>query len=152
MLTTPQPQRTPSRLEKLVRITWVIPGIVALIVAGIFYVRWSEGQRLRDKQEQEQRARESEENRRAFESLGGNRFEILHFYAQPAVIRRGEAATLCYGVSNAKTVKIEPAEAGVWPSPNRCFEIKPRRDTTYTLTVEDAGGQTKTSSFVLQVR
>ena len=99
-----------------------------------------------------QRVREQEQARRTFENLGGNRFEILHFYMQPGVIRRGEKATLCYGVSNAKTVKLEPEVERVWPAANRCFEVSPARSTTYTLTIEDAKGQKKSSSFELQVR
>jgi len=150
MLTQPTPEPV-TRLQKLLRVTWLLPAIVALFVGWIFFSRWSEAQRLRAQQAEEKRLRESEENRRAFERLGGNRFEILHFYAQPLLLRRGEAATLCYGVSNAAKVKLEPPVERVWPSANRCFEVAPRRSTTFTLTIENAAGESKTASFELKV-
>ena len=57
----------------------------------------------------EQRLKENARTEAAhtFETLGGDRFEILNFYAVPGVIRRGDSAQLCYGVSNAKTVRLE---------------------------------------------
>lgn len=151
MLTNPTPEPG-TRLQKLVRITWILPAIAALLVGWIFFSRWSEAQRLRERQAEEKRVRESEENRRAFEHLGGNRFEILHFYAQPGFLRRGEKATLCYGASNAARIKLEPPVEPVWPSANRCFEIAPRRTTTYTLTIESTAGETKSASFEMRVQ
>jgi len=65
--------------------------------------------------------------------LGGNRFEILHFYASPGVIRRGQTAQLCYGVSGAKTVRLEPQPNAVWPSFSRCVDVSPSKDTSYTV-------------------
>ena len=146
MLTSPN-SRPPSRAEKFLRVSWLLPAIVALVVGWILFSRWSEARRIEERRAGERRAKESEENRRAYEYLGGGRFEILHFYAQPAVLRRGETATLCYGASSAVKVKLEPPVESVWPSPNRCFEIKPARDTTYTLTIENAKGETKTATM-----
>ncbi len=151
MLTQPAPQPS-TRLQKLLRFTWLGPAIAALVVGWIFFSRWSDAQRLRARQAQEKQLRESRENRTAFENLGGNRFEILHFYAQPLLIARGESATLCYGASNAAKVKLDPPVEAVWPSANRCFSISPRRDTAYTLTIENSAGETRTATFTLQVR
>jgi len=151
MLTQPDPQPA-SRLQKFVRVTWLLPALAALVVGWIFFSRWSEAQRLQEQRAEEKRAQESEENRRAFENLGGNRFEILHFYAQPLLLRRGEKATLCYGASNAAKVKLDPPVERVWPSANRCFEISPRRNTTFILTIENAAGETKTASFEMKVQ
>jgi len=39
---------------------------------------------------------------------------ITQFYAQP-VLARGEKTSLCYGVENAKTVKLDPPVERVWP-------------------------------------
>ncbi len=47
-------------------------------------------------------------DQQSFEAMGGNRFEILVFAANPPVLRAGEKSSLCYSVSNAKGVKIEP--------------------------------------------
>lgn len=104
--------------------------------------------RMEEKKAEQKRA----EDERSIETLGGNRFEIQSFYAMPGIIRRGGAAQLCYGVSNAKTVRLDPPAGEVWPSYSRCIEVSPKKDTTYTLTAEDAGGHTKTASLTLKVQ
>jgi hypothetical protein len=97
-----------------------------ILVAAIGYTGWVLASRRREAREMERRAKENErvEAARTFEMLGGDRFEILNFYAVPGVIRRGESAQLCYGVSNARTVRLEPkrprcgprrAAAWTWP-------------------------------------
>ncbi len=123
--------------------------LVALVYAGwTFFSRWQENRELEQKGVEKKR----EEDRRAIEAMGGNRLEILSFYASPGVIRRGETAQLCYGVANAKTVRLEPQSGAVWPSYTRCVDVSPRKTTTYTLAAEDAAGNTKTATLTLQVR
>lgn len=75
---------------------------------------------------------------------------ILHFYATPGAVRRGEEVSLCYGVAQAAQTRIESEPggllSGVWPTFNRCLIVTPRRDTRYTLIAEDAsGGQRRLS-------
>jgi len=125
-----------------------------LLVAALAYAGWVLASRRREAREMEKRAKEQEraEAARTFEMLGGDRFEILNFYAVPGVIRRGGSAQLCYGVSNAKIVRLEPQTAEVWPSQARCVEVAPKKDTTYTLTAEDGHGNTRTSSLTVTVR
>ena len=102
----------------------------------------------------EQKAKEKEraEAAQTYESLGGSRFGILSFYASPGLIHRGDSAQLCYGVSNAKTVRLEPQTNPVWPSQARCVDVSPKKDTTYTLTAEDGQGNTKTMTVTVTVR
>ncbi len=137
-----------AKIRVFLRYSWVIIGVTVLFVGGVFFSRWQENRRI------EQRALEKkrDEDRRTVEMFGGDRFEILHFYASPGVIRRGETTQLCYGVSNAKTVRLEPQTNAVWPSFSRCVDVAPSKDTTYTLTAEDAGGHSKTAALVVQVR
>jgi hypothetical protein len=125
-----------------------------LLVAALAYVGWVLSSRRQQAHEMEQRLKENARTEAAhtFETLGGDRFEILNFYAVPGVIRRGDSAQLCYGVSNAKTVRLEPQTRAVWPSQSRCVDVAPSKDTTYTLTAEDAQGNTRTSSLTVQVR
>ena len=152
MLSAPQPDRF-EKLRKVLRFTWIIPGLALLITAGIFYSRWLENERIRDQAVGKKQAEERESARIAVENLGGNRFEVLQFYASPPIIKRGEAAQMCYGVANAKSVKIEPKpEHGVWPSLNRCFDVAPRADTTYTLTAEHADGRSVTATLTIKVQ
>ena len=84
--------------------------------------------------------------------MGGNNFEILDFYAKPQVIRRGDSASLCYSVSNAKSVTLDPpSNVKVWPSYERCVSISPAKTTTYTLTATDAAAHTKSAQATIEV-
>ena len=77
--------------------------------------------------------------------------KILMFYPAEAAITEGDTATICFGVANAKAVRIEPPIDRLWPTINRCIADSPSRDTRYTLTAEDAQGRQVTESFVLKV-
>ena len=92
------------------------------------------------------------EDRLTLEQLGGSEFGIRALYVDPSVIRRGESAQICYDVANAKSVSLDPPVATVWPSHTRCFEVSPKRTTTYTLTITDATGKTATKEVQVQVR
>ncbi len=82
---------------------------------------------------------------------GGSEVKILHFYARDGNLTQGSPTVLCYGVLNAKAVRIDPPVEGVSPALNRCVEIAPLAGTRYTLTAEGADGRTVNESFVLQV-
>lgn len=58
---------------------------------------------------------------------------------------------LCYGVENAKSVKLAPAVADVWPAMSRCVEVSPRESTTYTLTAGNESGQEASQSARVEV-
>ena len=84
--------------------------------------------------------------------MGGKQLAIQTFYATPGEMRRGQSVQVCYGVANAKTVKLEPQSNPVWPSYARCVEVTPAKTTTYTLTITGAAGDTKSQSLVVTVR
>lgn len=67
--------------------------------------------------------------------------KITQFYASPVVIPKGTSGSLCYGVENAAKVMLQPAVDEVWPSPSRCVQIRPDKDTRYTLTATGADGK-----------
>ncbi len=123
-------------------------GLAILYVGWVFFSRWQENREIEEKAAAQKRA----EDQRAVEMLGGNSFDILAFYASPGTIRRGETAKLCYGVSGAKSVRLEPQSDPVWPSYSRCVTVSPQKDTSYTLTAEDSAGHTKTATLLVQVR
>ena len=138
-----------SGVKIVFKYSWIIVVIVALIVAGIFYSRWEENRDIEEKAAEQQR----EVARRVAEGLGGSSFEIVNFYASPGAVHRGDSAELCYGVSNAKSVDIQPKlPEGTWPSVSRCISVAPEKTTTYTLTAVGANGQKKTSSLTLEVQ
>ena len=150
MLFDPQPAPA-SRARRLLRWT-SLPILVAAFYSGwVLYSRARENREIEEKARIQQDARKNEQERSVFEALGGNRFEILNFYTSPLVIRRGDSAQLCYGVSNAKVVRLDPPAGHVWPSLSRCIDVAPRKETTYTLTAIDASGTVLTQKVTLKV-
>jgi hypothetical protein len=135
---------------------WLYSSPILLIVfiysGWIMLSRWQENKQLEDRAAEQVRAKEKLEAQQTVESLGGNRFDILSFYVSPGAIHRGDPAQLCYGVSNAKTVALDPPVAEMWPSASRCFDINPTKTTNYTLTATDAQGNKKTVAVQLKVQ
>lgn len=124
--------------------------IVALCYLGwVFYSRWHENRLL----QQQAAAREQAEAKRIYDMYGSGRVKILQLYANPAVVSKGGTGQLCYGVSNARTISIEPKPSDdVWPSIARCVNIAPTKDTSYVLTAQDAAGHSETANVTVQVR
>jgi hypothetical protein len=89
---------------------------------------------------------------KSIESLGGSDFKILAFYASPGYIAKGDTVDLCYGVSNAKTVTIEPPAGNIWVSTNRCLQIHPTKTTKYVFTAEDVKGNKQTADLTITVK
>ena len=77
--------------------------------------------------------------------------KILQFYASTGTLIKGEKALLCYGVENAKSVKLSPEVEAIWPALNRCIEIVPQHTTHYTLMAEGFDGNVATQSLTLPV-
>ncbi|MGD0956747.1 MAG: hypothetical protein ABR953_07930 [Candidatus Acidiferrales bacterium] len=133
--------------------SYVLVSIAALVLA-LGYVGWAFWSRSHETRVIEERAaaQRRAEDQRAFEGMGGNRFDILSFYATPGTISRGDSTDLCYSVSNAKSVTLVPQSNAVWPSFERCVSVSPRKTTTYTLTATDAAGHTKSATVAVEVR
>jgi hypothetical protein len=81
----------------------------------------------------------------------GSDLRILQFYSPTPVLTEGQQATLCYGVINAKSVRIEPPVDGVSPSLNRCVAVHPKSETTYKL-IAEADGKTVEQSVIVRTR
>lgn len=133
--------------------TYIVVSCAAFLVVGIylgwtFWSRREENRALEEKIASQQRA----QNQKTFEAMGGNRFSILGFYADPQSAHPGDTVELCYGVSNAQSVELEPQSQPVWPAQSHCVQVSPRKTTTYTLTAEDANGQTKTATVLVKVQ
>ena len=77
--------------------------------------------------------------------------KILQFYSSVGSIRAGEKALLCYGVENAKSVRIAPLMEGEAPSSNRCLEVSPLHTTHYTILAEGFDGHIAMQSLTLPV-
>ena len=130
-------------------------GVVLIVLAFVGYTLWSrhtENADLAYKQQAAKSAQQRESDAAAVEELGGSDFKILAFYASPGLIHRGDTVDMCYGVSNAKTVKLDPPEGNVWPSANRCMQVTPKKTTTYTLTIDDGKGNTANQQLTVTVQ
>jgi hypothetical protein len=147
MLNDPPPE-TPTGFSKYLIVSGVALLVAGLYVGWVFLSRWQANQALEEKAATERRS----QDRQTFEMMGGDRFDILGFYADPGSIRAGETAELCYSVSNAKSVKLEPPSEPVWPAFSRCVHVSPRKTTSYTFTAEDAAGRTKSATVKVEVR
>jgi len=146
------PQEPFGRLRKTLKFTWIILLAGFIYVGYVFYSRRHEFRELEKKQTEIRTEKQRADDEKAVEQLGGNRFEILNLYATPGVVHRGESVQVCYGVSNAKSVQLEPQSEPVWPSVSRCVRDSPRKTTVYTLTAEDSAGNKKTATVEVKVR
>jgi hypothetical protein len=126
--------------------------IAAAAVGCILFSRWAENRRIDRQAAQAAAQKRLSNDRAALDQFGGKELAIQSFYATPGVIHRGQSTQLCYGVANAKTVTLEPQSNPVWPSHSRCVDVTPKKDTTYTLTVQDAAGNSKSQTVEVKVR
>ena len=102
--------------------------------------------------ERELQQRQADEERRVVAEFGGDQLKILSFGATMGEVSPGGRVVLCYGVSNATQVKIEPDVEPVKPSISHCLDVYLKKTTTYTLKAEDANGNTKSASLTIRVR
>ncbi len=144
---TPPPETRKPILAQILPFTSIAILIAALYVGWTFYSRWSDDREAKEQTEEKVRT----DARRTYELMGGGQFKILNFYASPGAIKRGDRATMCYGVSGTKKLKIEPDIEPVKPALSNCLIVSPKKSTLYTLTAEDGAGHTAAESFTLQV-
>src|ERR1700730_13000221 len=95
--------------------------IVLIYLGYTFYSRRESNREFEKQREEKSTEQRREDDRRAIEQLGGSELAVQSLYVAPASIHRGEKAQLCYNVSNAKTVVLDPPEGNVWPSHFRCI-------------------------------
>jgi hypothetical protein len=136
------------KARRILQVTGFVILIGILYDGSIFYSRWS-ADRANEKARAEQEAQMA---RKTLALLGGDSLKINSFYASPGILAPGEKADVCYGVSNAKSLKLDPPVADVYPALTHCIQVSPHKDTEYTLTAFDAAGHSVTESFILRVR
>jgi len=124
---------------------------VAAYVGWVLLSRRQADRVYQQRAEQAQAKKQREADQAAIEQLGGSELAIQMLYATPK-IRRGEAAQICYGVANAKTVTLQPQDNPVWPSHSLCVDVKPEKTTTYTLTITGADNKNLSQDVKIEVR
>ena len=95
--------------------------------------------------------KQAEVDRKLVSEFGGEKLTILGFNAAEKEISPGGRVLMCYGVSNATAVKIEPGIEPIKPALQHCLEVFPKKTTTYTLTASDDKGNTKTKTLLIRV-
>lgn len=137
-----------TQAQTFIRWLWIPVLLVCCYTGWVFYSRQS-GNRAAEEEVQQKRA---ESDRQLLEKLGGSDLKILMFYANPPVVRRGQPGLLCYGVSNSKSVRMEPSVDGVGPAISRCVEIRPAASTEYKIIATDDKGREVSQSLQVQVQ
>jgi hypothetical protein len=141
-------EREKTRVER------ILPYTTVLLILAMLYAGWTFYSRWRDRKDAEERAaaQKAEQNKKIVDQVfGSGEIKLLNFSISPILLKRGETAHLCYGVSNAVSVTISPHVEDTKPSYNHCLDIEPRATTTYTLTAKDQAGHSQTGSLTVTV-
>lgn len=145
-----QPEQPPrSPLRALLPYTTAALIVAALYVAWTFYSRYESNRKA---QEAIQAEKEQARKRVVEQIYGSGEIKFTTFGADSGVLKRGETTQLCYGVVNAKTVKLDPPVEQAKPTYYHCVEIAPKTTTTYTITAADGKGNSKSQSITVQVK
>jgi hypothetical protein len=142
-----EPTQFVSLLRRMLPFFTVVLLVAVAYDGWVFYSRWSDTRKAeRTRQEKEAAAAQKTLN-----LLGGGGLKILSFYATPGIIHPGEHASLCYGVTGAHSVRMEPRIEELHPVLSHCIQVSPAKDTEYKLIAEDAAGHTTTSAVTIRV-
>ena len=128
------------------------PFVIVVIAVSVFFLGWVALTRGSARTQSEAvGTATAQRNAQTVAYYGNGQLKVLSFYANPAEVKRGSRTLLCYGVSNASAVRIEPAVGETWPSTGRCMEVTPAKDTEYKLTAQDSAGHEETRTLSLHV-
>jgi len=122
--------------------------LAALYSGWIFYSR----RQIAAEAERQLQQKKADEDRRVVAEFGGDQLKILAFGATTGEVSPGGRVVLCYGVSNAAKVSIEPGVEPIKPAVSHCLDVFPKQTTAYTLKAEDGNGNTKSASLAIKVR
>ena len=81
----------------------------------------------------------------------GTDVKILQFYAGNGEVDRGDHTVVCYGVENARSVRLDPPIEQIEPSLNRCIAVTPQRTTEFKLMAAGRDGREVSEAFTVKV-
>ncbi len=125
----------------------IVTTAVALVYLGLVFASRHSSALPRKARPDPELARRQAELDRVY---GGSELKIIQFYSAAADAIEGVPTTMCYGVLNATSVRIEPPVDGVGVALNRCVQVAPRKDTRYTLFAEGRDGAVLSQSIVIR--
>jgi len=128
-------------MKKILPFTW------AAAALGLLYVVWVVVSR-----QQAPRPPEPPRLPQEIQEAIGSGLKILHFYAHTGELVKGEHLIICYGVRDARAVRLEPPVEVLSPSMNRCFAVRIDTATTFRLVAEGADGAEVSASFTVNVK
>jgi hypothetical protein len=135
---------------------WKTAAIVGLVplLAALAYTCWTFYARSQQESEikREAEAKQAEEARKFLSTYGSDYVKITQFYANPPIAHPGAQVRLCYGVLNAKALRIEPAVPNVYPALSHCAETTPSKTTTYRLVADGKDGKQATEEITVTVK
>ena len=134
-LPPPSPASDGARLKTSTVITIAVFAAAAAYLILVTAWRYESNRAFERRAAQQAAEERLVDDRATVEQLGGSEVAIRALYVSPSIVHKGQSAQLCYDVSNAKTVTLDPPAADVWPSHDRCFNVSPKKTTTYTLTI-----------------
>jgi hypothetical protein len=149
-----QPPNEPERRQRS-PLRAILPYTTVAMIIAAFYVVWTFYSRYEANRTAAQaiQSKKAEENKQFVnEVYGSGEVKFTTMTADSGVLAAGQTTQLCYGVVNAKAVKIDPPVEQLRPSYHHCFEIAPKKTTTYTITADDGAGHTKSQSLTIQVK
>jgi len=94
-------------------------------------------------------------------SKANSSFELLVEPAPPRIemlnvsateIKKGQGFDMCYTVTNASSLRLDPPAVSVTPAQKRCYHWFPVRTTKYTLTASGDRGRTDALTFTVRVK
>src|SRR5271169_2865660 len=134
-------------MRQIAVMLWIAMGLATLRLGWV----WLQRQDARTRMERSPRASHSTPRVMPEEDTGTS-VDITQFYARTGEITDGEPNLVCYGVRNARSVRIEPPVEKLAPALNRCFFIEPHQDTTYKLVAEGDDSSQASASFQVRVK
>lgn len=122
------------------------------LLIGLAYLAWVAVSRHNADVEFQRQAAENERARYRRPVPAGTALKITQFYASAQETAPGRSVLVCFGVENARSVRIEPPIEQLIPLPVKCFPFAPRRTTTLKLVAEGDHGGEATASLTVKVR
>ncbi|HMF76011.1 MAG TPA: hypothetical protein VK604_10150 [Bryobacteraceae bacterium] len=132
----------------------LVPFTTVAMLIAMLYAGWTLYSRHQDtvKMQQEIDEKKQAARKKVVEQVfGSGEIMFSNFSAGSGQLKRGETTQLCYGVVNARSLKLDPPVEAVKPSYRHCLEIAPKKTTTYTITADDGAGHTKSLSLEVKV-